>query len=93
MCLAAAGLLILLGGCAVEPYGAYGDYPAIGYGYGGYQPGYVYEPYYGSYYSGGYYGRGYGYHRHWAPYDRDHYWDRDRHWERHRYPSRDPRWR
>ncbi len=70
-----AALLLLLGGCAVEPYGggygAYGEYP-YGYGYGYSSPTYVY-PYY-------------DYHYYHGPYDRDHYWDRDRHWDRHRYP-------
>jgi len=66
-------LLLLTGGCAVEPaYSGYGGAVYGEYGYGTAYPRYYSYPY--------------GYHYHYAPYDRDHYWDRGRYWDRHRYP-------
>ena len=68
------GLLLLAGGCAVEPaysgYGGsvYGEYPyTTGYGYNYSYP----APYY---------------QYHYVPYDRDHYYDRYHYWDRHHYP-------
>ena len=66
--LAAAGTVLLLGGCATYPYDyAYGyddGYPAYGsYGYYGYDPGYYYGP--SVVFGGSYYDRGHDRDGHW----------------------------
>ena len=67
----ALAILLLTGGCVVEPaypgagvsVGVYGEYPHTYYGHGYYDHGYYYD-------------HPYRYHRWYHPYDRDHYYYR-----------------